>query len=66
MDYSKLIEFLNRLIRGSKRKIFVLVDNLSVYKSSKVKECFKADSEGIEAFCLPSYSPDLNPDEYLN
>lgn len=26
----------------------------------------RADKEQIELFFLPSYSPELNPDEYLN
>jgi hypothetical protein len=25
-----------------------------------------AHQEAIEVFCLPSYSPELNPDKYLN
>jgi transposase len=66
MDSSKLIEFLNKLIRSSKKKIFVIMDNLSVHKSRKVREWVNAHQEQIEIFYLPTYSPDLNPDEYLN
>ena len=66
MDSSKLIEFLSKLIRGSKKKIFVIMDNLSVHKSGKVREWVNAHQEQMEIFYLPTYSPDLNPDEYLN
>lgn len=66
MDSFKLIEFLSKLIRGSKKKIFVIMDNLSVHKSGKVREWVNAHQEQIEIFYLPTYSPDLNPDEYLN
>jgi transposase len=66
MDSSKLIEFLRRLIRSSKKKIFVIVDNYSVHKSGKVRDWLEAHSERIEIFYLPTYSPELNPDEYLN
>jgi transposase len=66
MDSSKLIEFLRRLIRNSTKKMFVIVDNYSVHKSGKVRDWLEAHPERIEMFYLPTYSPELNPDEYLN
>lgn len=60
------IEFLRRLTRQAKGKIFLIVDNLRVHHAKKVKEWVEANSEKISLFYLPSYSPDLNPDEYLN
>ena len=66
IDSEKLIEFLRRLIKGSNRKIFLITDNYSVHKSRKLRDWLKAHSKGIEVFYLPTYSPDLNPDEYLN
>ena len=32
----------------------------------KVKKWASQKSESIELHYMPSYSPDLNPDEYLN
>ena len=61
-----MIRFLERLIKGSGKKIFLILDNLKVHHSNKVKEWATARSERIELFFLPAYSPDLNPDEYLN
>ena len=66
MTQSKYILFLARLIRSEPRKIFFIADNLSVHHGKKVKAWAKAHSEQIELLFIPSYSPELNPDEYLN
>ena len=42
------------------------MDNLRVHHGKKVKEWLETNQEKIEVFYLPSYSPELNPDEYLN
>jgi transposase len=34
--------------------------------SNRVKNWLEKNKEKIEVFYLPSYSPELNPDEYLN
>ena len=60
------IKFLGRLIKGAKRKIFLIVDNLRVHKAKVVGEWVAERSNRIELFFLPPYSPELNPDEYLN
>lgn len=60
------IDFLHRLVSQSRRKVFLIVDNLSVHKSAKVTDWVKKNSTRIRLFFLPKYSPDLNPDEYLN
>jgi transposase len=58
--------FLKRLVQGSKRKVFLIVDNLRVHKALLVRHWLEANKQRIELFYLPPYSPDLNPDEYLN
>jgi transposase len=60
------IAFLNRLIKQVKRKIFLIVDNLSVHKSKEVMKWINSHKRKIELFFLPPYSPDINPDELLN
>jgi transposase len=67
LDAKKLIKFLLRLIRGAKgRKIFLILDNLRVHHAKIVQAWRTEHEEEIEIFYLPSYSPELNPDEYLN
>ena len=72
MIYSKsmnaqiLIKFLRRLIKGSDRKIILILDNLRVHHANVVREWLEDKEDKLEIFFLPSYSPELNPDEYLN
>lgn len=61
-----LIRFLARLIRDAGRKVYLILDNLRVHHSNKVRDWLKKHTEHIELFFLPAYSPELNPDEYLN
>jgi len=61
-----LIEFLEALTRDADKKVFLILDNLRVHHSKPVK-AWVAERQGkIELFYLPSYSPELNPEERLN
>lgn len=66
MDADLFIEFLRRLVKGAERKTFLILDNLRVHHSKRVKSWVEKNQEKIQLFFLPSYSPELNPDEYLN
>ena len=66
LNAKKLIAFLERLTRKQHRKIFLILDNLRVHHSKVVKQWLAEHTEQIEIFYLPSYSPELNPDELLN
>ena len=59
-------EFLRRLVRQSERKVFIIVDGHPVHRSGKVKKWLNKNEKYIRLFFLPSYSPELNPDEILN
>lgn len=61
-----LIRFLRRLLRSADRKVFLILDNLRVHHARLVKAWVCEHADQIELYYLPSYSPDLNPDEYLN
>jgi transposase len=60
------IRFLGQLIKNRARKVYLVVDNLRVHHSQRVKEWIEPRKAQIELVYLPSYSPELNPDEYLN
>lgn len=60
------IGYLERLMKSSKRKVYLIVDNHKVHHAKKVTEWLEQHRLKIAVFYLPSYSPDLNPDEYLN
>lgn len=66
MTAKVLISFLSRLSKDAGRKVFLILDNLRVHHSKAVKAWLEEHKERIELFFLPSYSPELNPDEYLN
>ena len=61
-----LIDFLRRLIKGASKKILLILDNLRVHHCKPVKAWLTRHTEHIEVFYLPSYSPELNPDEMVN
>ena len=66
MNADVLIDFFKRLIKDAARKVFLILDNLKVHHARKVKAWLAKHEEEIEVFYLPSYSPELNPDECLN
>lgn len=62
----KLIEFMESLVKSIPRKVFLIMDNLKVHHCKPVKAWLEAHKCATEVFYLPSYSPELNPDERLN
>ncbi|MEX3611953.1 MAG: IS630 family transposase, partial [Burkholderia sp.] len=68
-NHERFIEFLQALVRDGKRrrrKVFLILDNLGVHHCKPVKAWLAEYAKHIEVFYLPSYSPELNPDERLN
>jgi len=66
MNAKTLIRFMTRLVKDADRKVFLILDNLRTHHSKPVREWLEDHEHEIEVFFLPSYSPELNPDEYLN
>lgn len=60
------IRFLERLVRKAPRKIFLILDRHPVHESRRVEQWREDNADRIEFFFLPPYSPQANPDEYLN
>jgi transposase len=61
-----MLRFLKRLLKQMPRKIFLIVDGHPVHRSGAVKKFVAEKKDQIHLFHLPSYSPELNPDEMLN
>jgi len=66
MSQNKYICFLARLCESASQKVYVIADNLSVHHGKKVKAWAEENKDKIELYYIPSYSPELNPDECLN
>ena len=61
-----MIKFLRRLLRSTKRKVFLIVDRHPVHRGKMLDRWLARHRRRIEMFFLPEYSPQLNPDELLN
>jgi transposase len=60
------LSFTKRLVKSSNKKIFLILDNYRIHKSKIVSDWAKENKQKIKLIYLPKYSPELNPDEYLN
>jgi transposase len=62
-----LIEFMQNLIFDKKKsKVFLLLDNLKVHHGKLVQAFLEEHKDEIRVFYFPPYSPEINPQEYLN
>lgn len=62
----RFIAFLAAVIDGLKQKVFLIVDNLRVHRATLVTQWLAGKDDRIELVFLPPYSPQANPNEYLN
>ncbi|HMB02170.1 MAG TPA: IS630 family transposase [Isosphaeraceae bacterium] len=66
MHAALFLVFLTRLLAGATKKVFLIVDHLSVHEAAAVEQWLADKRDRIEVFYLPKYAPERNPDEYLN
>lgn len=60
------LKFLRRLLRQKRRKIFLIIDSHPVHVAKAALRWLKSRRATLRVYFLPGYSPELNPDEYLN
>ena len=53
-------------MKCKKKTDYLILDNLKVHHNKKVSEWVEQHKNQIRLFHLPPYSPEYNPDEYLN
>ena len=58
--------FLQQMIKYSREKIYFVTDGHPAHKTKKLNEWLLDNKNRIEVFFLPPYSPELNPQEYVN
>ncbi|OWK42141.1 IS630 family transposase [Fimbriiglobus ruber] len=66
MTAALFLVFLDRLLRSTTGKLFLIVDRLSAHQTPAVLTWVEAHQDRIEVFLLPRYAPERNPVEYLN
>lgn len=67
INIDRFIDFCKKVIDSNNgKKVYLIVDNLRVHHAKLVKAWEQENSEYIKLFYLPPYSPEFNPDEYLN
>ena len=54
------------MVKYSKRKIFLILNNLKVHHNEKVQKRVKKHKKKISLFFLLPYAPPYHPNEYLN
>lgn len=65
LDSAKLIDFLRRLLHKAPGPVFVILDGHPVHRSKAVRAFAESTHGALEIHRLPSYSPQLNPDEWV-
>lgn len=65
MDADLFKKFLSKVVHDFGRT-FLIVDNLRVHHAKVLEPWLEEHKDEIRLFFLPSYSPELNPDEQLN
>lgn len=66
MTQKLFIGFMTRLVKDAKKKVLFIVDNLRVHHGKMVQKWLSEHADQIEVFYTSPYSPEINPDEYLN
>jgi hypothetical protein len=66
INSERFIEFMDNFSLGITKETVVVLDNSTVHKSRKIKDCLQRWKErGLHIFYLPPYSPHLNIAETL-
>jgi transposase len=59
------IEFCKGLLADTDRPVYLVVDGHPAHRAKTVKEFLASTGGRLKLFCLPAYSPQLNPDEWV-
>jgi len=60
------IDFLKRLLKQTRGKIYLIVDGHPAHRSAAAKRFVAENAKRLRLIRLPGYCPELNPDELLN
>jgi transposase len=66
MNAARFVVFLDRLLRSTTEKVYLIVDRLKAHDTAAVTAWVKSHQDRLALFSLPASVPELNADEYLN
>ena len=66
MKAETFIDFLKQLVAQASTKLIVFADHHPAHEAQAVEQWLEGRESEIERRWLPRYSPELNPDEFLN
>lgn len=61
----RFIEFLQDFMKGRRERVFLVLDGHPAHKAKKVDAYVQSLDGKLELHPLPTYAPDLNPDEFV-
>ena len=65
LNAEAFVAFLKHFIKGRAGRIFLVVDGHPAHKANGVKRYVASLGGRLELVALPTYAPDLNPDEFV-
>ncbi len=65
LDGDLFITLLRRMIKNRRKPMHLVVDGLPAHKTKRVKDYVASTNSKLKLHFLPSYAPDLNPDELV-
>jgi transposase len=65
MNSARFIEFCERLMADDGGNVFLVMDNAPYHVAKAVKKFAESTGGRLRLFFLPTYSPELNPDELV-
>jgi len=65
INSDRFIEFLKQILAGRKTPLILILDRAPFHLSKKVRDFVRSRRKEIRIYFLPSYSPELNPDEQV-
>ncbi|MEJ2389015.1 MAG: transposase [Chromatiaceae bacterium] len=65
INTARYIAFLKQLTKGRTTPLIVIVDRAPFHQSEALRDFVRAHRTKLRVFFLPTYSPELNPDEQV-
>jgi transposase len=65
LNAEAFVAFLKNFMKGRRGKIFLVVDGHPAHKAGRVNDYVGSLGGRLELHPLPTYAPDLNPDEFV-